>query len=458
MHEALQRLKAQPRHVVVVCGGAVSGSETAAYCAARGVTAIVLEQNLRPYGKIEDGLPRWHDKLRAKEYERIDQNLGLPDVYFVPSTKLGIDLPFEEVARSWSPSAVLLANGAWRDRPLPVPGAEQYAGKGLVYQNPFVYWFNHYEEPGYDGPRFEVKDDAIVVGGGLASVDVVKIINIELYRAALRNRGISVPVVEIEHKGITATLQQHGVDPASLGVLGCTLYYRRRIKDMPLAFAKSGATPEQLAKTEAVREKMVAILAEKFRVRVADCELPVAPIVEDGRLVGLTFRRTEQRGGKLVELPGSEHDVRSPLVVSSIGSVPEPIAGVPTSGELYDYASWETGALRGLAGVFGLGNVLTGKGNIRDSRDNAQEISELVIRDYLGLQDESTEARGLAMVAGSHQAAQVAAKNVVESAIRRAKVSVERLQQIANAIDRRWQATGYGGDYAAWIGRHRPLA
>jgi hypothetical protein len=227
---------------------------------------------------------------------------------------------------------------------------------------------------------------------------------------------------------------------------------------MPLAFAKRGATPEQLAKTEAVREKMVAILAEKFRVRVADCELPVAPIVEDGRLVGLTFRRTEQRGGKLVELQGSEHDVRSPLVVSSIGSVPEPISGVPTSGELYDYASWETGALRGLAGVFGLGNVLTGKGNIRDSRDNAQEISELVIRDYLGLQDESTEARGLAMVAGSHQAAQVAAKNVVESAIRRAKVPVERLQQIANAIDRRWQATGYGGDYVAWISRHRPLA
>src|SRR4029077_13916998 len=103
-------------------------------------------------------------------------------VYFVPQTKLSADLPFDDVARRWGLSALLLANGAWRDRPLPVPGAEQYVGKGLVYQNPFVYWFNHYEEPGYDGPRYEVLDDALVVGGGLASVDVVKIINIELYR------------------------------------------------------------------------------------------------------------------------------------------------------------------------------------------------------------------------------------------------------------------------------------
>jgi ferredoxin--NADP+ reductase len=457
MHEQLRRLSAEPRHVVVVCGGAVSGSETAAYCAARGVTAIVLEQNVRPYGKIEDGLPRWHDKLRSKEYERIDQNLGQEGVYFVPKTKLGVDLPFEQVARGWGPSAVLLANGAWRDRPLPVPGVEPYIGKGLVYQNPFVYWFNHNEDAGYDGPRFEVVDDAIVVGGGLASVDVVKIINLELYRAALRARGIAVSVVEMEHRGITATLQQHGIDPATLGVRGCTLYYRRRVKDMPLAFARQGATAEQLAKTEAVREKMVGILAEKFRVRVEDCAVPVAPVVEAGRLVGLTFRKTEQKGGKSAEIPGSEREVRSGLIVSSIGSVPEAIAGVPTSGELYDYASWETGALRGLPGVFGLGNVLTGKGNIRESRENATEISELVIRDYLGLADETVvETRGLALAQGAHQAAQTAARSVVESAIRRAKISVERLAQMAAAIEKRWLDVGYDGSYAAWIARHKP--
>jgi NADPH-dependent glutamate synthase beta subunit-like oxidoreductase len=458
MHAQLQGLSSQARHVVIICGGAVSGSEAAAFCAARDITAIVLEQNVRPYGKIEDGLPRWHDKLRAQEYGRIDENLGRPGVFFVPSTKLGKDLAFRDVA-SFGASALVLANGAWRDRPLPVPGADAYIGKGLCYQNPFVYWFNHYEDTGYDGPRYDVVDDAVVVGGGLASVDVVKIINIELYRAALRARGIEVSVVDMEHKGITGTLKQHGIDPATLGVRGCTLYYRRRVRDMPLAFPKAGANAEQIQKTENVREKMVGILAEKFRVRVQDCELPVAPIVEDGRLLGLTFRRTEQKDGKSVEIPGSDHEVRSSLIVSSIGSVPEVVDGVPVKGELYDYASWETGSLRNLPGVFGLGNVLTGKGNIKDSRENAEEISTLVIRDYLGLHDApSDELRGVVAMQGAHDAASAAAKAMVQSAIRRAKVSSERLAQIAQAIESRWNEIGYDGNYTAWIARHKPEA
>jgi NADPH-dependent glutamate synthase beta subunit-like oxidoreductase len=452
MHERLQKFSFEPRHVVLICGGAVSGSEAAAYCAARGITAIVLEQNVRPYGKIEDGLPRWHDKLRAKEYERIDQNLAHPDIYFVPRTKLTTDLNVSEIIRDWGLSAILLANGAWRDRALPVPGADAYIDKGLVCQNPFVYWFNHYEESGYAGPRYEIVDDAVVVGGGLASVDVVKIINLELFRRALRERGIDVSVVDLEHKGITASLAQYGIAADSLGVRGCTLYYRRRVKDMPLAFAKQGATPEQLQKTEGVREKMVGILRDKFRVRVQDCCVPIAPIAENGRLVGLTFRRTEQKDGRSVEIPGSEHEVRSGLIVTSIGSVPEPITGIPTQGELYDYASWETGALRGLPGVFGLGNVLTGKGNIRESRDNAEQISELVIRDYLGLED----ARSVDLMQDAHAAAQQSAKLVAQSAVRRAKVSSERLRRIAQAIEQRWTEVGYQGDYAAWIAQNRP--
>ena len=461
--ETLQALKAEPRHVVVIVGGAVSGSEAAAVCAERGLTAIVLEQNVRPYGKIEDGLPRWHDKLRQKEYELIDANLARPGVYFVPQTKLGRDLSLEDLSARWGASVVLLANGAWRDRPLPVDGAEAYrdqrgsAGSaGLVYQNAFVYWFNHYEEPGYDGPRYEVHDDAVVIGGGLASVDVVKIINLELYRSALRKRGIEVPVVEMEHKGISATLAQHKIDPAELGVQGCTLYYRRRVKDMPLAFPKAGATPDQVAKTEAVREKMVKILEDKFRVRTRECSVPVAPVVENGRMVGLTFRRSEQRDGKLVEVAGSEFEVRSPLIVSSIGSVPEPVPAIPTKGELYDFASWESGALRGLHGVFGLGNVLTGKGNIRDSRENAEVISTQVIRDYLGLGEEP-RPDSEEPLRSAHAQAAAQAEGAIRSAIRRAKVSTEKLGTIAQDIAACWQRSGYDGDYKRWIQRNKPL-
>src|ERR1019366_1767905 len=59
----------QARHLVAVVGAATAGSEIARILADRGALVIVFEQNLRPYGKIEDGLPRWHVKQRKDEYE-----------------------------------------------------------------------------------------------------------------------------------------------------------------------------------------------------------------------------------------------------------------------------------------------------------------------------------------------------------------------------------------------------
>ncbi len=78
-----------PKHVVAVVGGATAGAEAAGLLASRGIAVVVFEQNVRPYGKIEDGLPRWHVKLRQKEYETINERLSHPLVHFVPRTKIG---------------------------------------------------------------------------------------------------------------------------------------------------------------------------------------------------------------------------------------------------------------------------------------------------------------------------------------------------------------------------------
>ncbi|HKU39663.1 MAG TPA: hypothetical protein VJR89_15995 [Polyangiales bacterium] len=445
----LDKLCSEPRHVVVIAGGAVSGSEAAAVCAERGILAIVFEQNLRPYGKIEDGLPRWHDKLRAQEYQRIDENLTRPNVLYVPRTLIGRDLPFSELHGRPGISAILLANGAWRDRPLGIDAAERCIGRGFVYQNPFVYWFNHAEDPEYTGPTYAVADDAIVVGGGLASVDVIKILNIELYRAALAARGIQVSVVHMEHAGIPKTLAEHELTPADLGIRGGTLYYRRRVRDMPIAFPRDDS-PEQRAKTEVVREKMVGILAQKYLVRVRDCHAPVDALIEGDRMLGLRFRKTELVDGKLRELPGSDYDVRSPLIVSSIGSVPEPMPGVPTKGELYDYADWTTGALRGLRGVYGLGNVLTGKGNIKESRENAREVSQRTIEAYLGIGSQPPEL----IVEEQHASRRAAAERAIDDALHAAPAQPQQIRALLERVQARWREVGYTGDYAAWIAAH----
>ncbi|MDX1648224.1 MAG: FAD-dependent oxidoreductase, partial [Myxococcota bacterium] len=141
--------------MVAVIGGATAGAEIAARLAERGARVVVFEQNPRPYGKIEDGLPRWHVGLRRKEYENIVSKLEKPGVEFVPCTRIGRDVPMEAIGREWGFSAVVLACGAWRDRPLPVEGAEDYVGRGLIYQNPFIIWFNHAEEKGWEGEEYE---------------------------------------------------------------------------------------------------------------------------------------------------------------------------------------------------------------------------------------------------------------------------------------------------------------
>ena len=442
--EALRSAR-DPRPVVAIVGGAVAGSEAALACAEGGAIAVVFEQGARPYGKIEDGLPRWHVKLRNKEYAKIDANLSAERVIFVPATEIGTDLRWEEVYQELGFTAIILANGAWSDRPMPVPGIERFEGHGLIYQNPFVYWFNHYEDAGYDGPRFDVADDTVVVGGGLASIDVIKIVNLELYARALRARGIEADMVEMEVKGIPRTLEAHGVAAEELGIQGCTLYYRRRKEDMPLASADD-PTPEQQKKLELARVKIMDRVMRKYLVRFQPLCRPLQPIADGATLSGLRFQKTEVVEGRVRGLEGSEFDVSTSLVISSIGSVPRAIQGIPTKGELYDFTDWETGELRDLPGVFGLGNVLTGKGNIKDSRENAVEIVETVVSAYVGVGGDPEEVP---------DGAREDAVNTARHATRGRPMRPEAMRALADRIRDRHAEIGYEG-YESWIAKHPP--
>ena len=145
-----------PGHFVAIVGGAAAGSEAAYRLSQRGIYCAVFEQHDLPYGKIDDGLPVWHVKLRQKEEEKIDDRLSDPRVFYVPHTHFGDDIHFYDLIHNWGFSVVLLANGAWKDRPLAVPGVDEFIGKGFEYQNPLVTWFNHRHEPRYEGRSFEI--------------------------------------------------------------------------------------------------------------------------------------------------------------------------------------------------------------------------------------------------------------------------------------------------------------
>ncbi len=443
----------QPSHCVAVIGGAVAGAETAGMLAEQGVEVVVFEQNRRPYGKIEDGLPRWHVALRQKEYEAIGKNLARPGVHFVPCTAVGRDVDFGELVHDWGFTGVVLANGAWRDRPLPLEGADAYVGRGLVYQNPFIIWFNHADEEGYDGPRFVPEDGVLVVGGGLASIDVVKALMLETVRAAMRERGIEVDMVELEVKGIPRILAGHGIAFEDLGLEGCTLFYRREAKDMPLVEMPEGVPEARQEKVRAAREKLLAKAQEKYRFHFEPLCMPDELLVEDGRLVGLRFRRTVMKDGRPV--PTEEtFERRGPYVISSIGSIPLEIPGVPTRGELFDFSDWELGRIEGFPTVFSVGNVVTGKGNIVASRKHARKVTTVMAEAFLGLSANAAGSahEGEGKVADAARAAvREQAAPVVEGILRQPPIDPAVLERIRERVRARQQAVGYAGNYPAWV-------
>ncbi len=439
-----------PRHAVAIVGGATAGAEAAAILAERGVLCAVFEQNRRPYGKIEDGLPRWHDKLRRKEYDSINAKLDHPLVHFVPSTRIGADVAIDELARGWGFSAVILANGAWRDRPFPVDGADDFVGNGLVYQNRFIYWFNHYPETGYDGPVFGAPADAIVVGGGLASIDVVKVLQLEATVRALAERGIDADVLEMEHAGIPKTLAEHGLAWADLGLPGAALYYRRRVEDMPLASGPADADAARVAKLEATRRKILDKATEKYLFRVFPQHLPVEILTEQGRVSGVRFQRTRIEDGRAVPIEGELVEVATSMVVSSIGSVPEPIQGIEQNGQLYRFKDVATGRLDGFDNVFGTGNVVTGKGNINVSRKHSIEISTYVAESFLGIGGDHHAAE-TSLLDDAGAAARRSANQVGDWVEGRRPLEPDTVRGLLARIQERRAAVGCDRPYADWI-------
>lgn len=435
-------------HFVAVIGGAISGSVAAEILADNGIRVAVFEQNTRPYGKIEDGLPRWHVEQRKQEYGRIDARMKKPNVYFIPSIKLGRDFSLPQLFE-WGFSAVILANGAWRDRELGVPEAEEYVGKGLVYQNPFIYWYNHKNEKDYSGPRYETPDEAVVVGGGLASLDVVKVFQLENYERALKARGIQVGMHELE-KGIPEVCKTHGIKPEELGVKGCLLIYRRREQDMPLAQPPDNATPEQIAKTEMVRQKMLRLARDKYLFRVQDRRLTTGIVVENGCLVGLKVVETKIEGRKAEPIPGSEQELRAPLVVSSIGSVPEKLPGINMNGEYYTFAGKDVPCYSAMPRVFGVGNVVTGQGNIRVSLVHSQKVTKRVVDCMEG-------ADGNAGAAGGAEKQVATAMDTIGKQIGVIpQLSEAQIAAVERQVHALQQKVGFTADYDAWIAKVTP--
>ncbi len=63
----------------------------------------------------------------------------------------------------------------------------------------------------YNGPDYNLPDGTCVIGGGLASIDVVKMAIIEIAQKALKTqKGVNVDLFTFEKKGVAKILEDYG--------------------------------------------------------------------------------------------------------------------------------------------------------------------------------------------------------------------------------------------------------
>ncbi len=370
------------RHYIAVIGGSVAGSEAANMLAKKGYRVAVFDQNALPYGKLEEGLPMWHAGLRDRQEAAIDDKLDQPNIRYIPLVQIGKDIPFDELVNDWGFSAIILANGAWDDRKLSLERIHEFEGKNLFYQNPFLYWFNHKHEPDFKGNQIEIKNNAIVLGGGLASIDVIKIIMMELVMKALKEQHkIDIDVFTMEKKGVKAILEEQHLSLKDLGIVPANLVYRRDAEDMPLAQAK-GSSPEKIEKARQTSKKLLEKNIEKFQFNFIPRAVLIDEIIENDAFEGLAFRKVELDGRKII--PTDEtFEIRTKLVVSSIGSVPKKIKSLFYEGEQLKMRPETEYHVHGYDHVFAIGNAITGKGNIISSKKHGKEMTAKIIDSHL---------------------------------------------------------------------------
>ena len=177
-------------------------------------------------------------------------------------------------------------------------------------------------------------------------------------------------------------------------------------------------------------------------------------LVENGRLVGLKLAETQVEGRRAELIPGTEYELRAPLVISSIGSVPEVIPGVAMTGEYYTFSVDSLPRYIESDRVFGVGNVVTGQGNIRVSLVHSQKVTTQLVENYLGVRNGN---RGFSAFYAATEAKAAARANSVVDHIRASpplsRGEIAALEQRIRALQAR---VGYSSDYNSWIAKVTP--
>ena len=335
---------------VAVVGSGPAGLAAAQQLARAGHAVTVFEKNSRIGGLLRYGIPDF--KLDKRLIDWRMAQLAAEGVKFQTGTFIGKDAPGKGIAndatRTVSPKelqkefdAVILAGGSEQPRDLPVPGREL---QGVHYAMEFLVPQNKENAGGARNPINASGKHVVVIGGGDTGSDCVGTSN--------RHGAASVTQIEVmprapdqENKPLTWP-------------------------NWPLKLRTSSSHEEGC-------ERDWAISTKEF-------------VGENGQLKALKCVRVEFKEGKMVEIAGSEFEIKADLVFLAMGFT-NPLAQVLDAFGVEKDARGNAKATTDGAGcyqtnvkkVFAAGDMRRGQSlvvwAIREGRQAARAVDEFLM-------------------------------------------------------------------------------
>jgi hypothetical protein len=123
-------------------------------------------------------------------------------------------------------------------------------------------------------------------------------------------------------------------------------------------------------------------------------------------------------------------------------------------GEYYTFTDEDLPRYTGCEYVYGVGNVVTGQGNIRVSLIHSQKVTNQLIETYLGLANRDAPLSGVYKAAEAQVAGQT--QTIEEKIERLPPLSESQVAAIEQRIHGLQQRAGYTSDYDSWITKVTP--
>jgi hypothetical protein len=177
-------------------------------------------------------------------------------------------------------------------------------------------------------------------------------------------------------------LEKNNVTFKELNIGKAKLIYRRTAKDMPLKTPKDNSA-ESIEKAREVSQRLLNKYKEKYLFEFIPLCVPVGFTEENNRLKGITFQKVKVENGNILRIKNENFEIETKMLISSIGSLPEEINGLE-----YEYSSLKMRGdgdyhVFGFENVFAVGNAITGRGNIQESKQHGKQMTERIIDKHL---------------------------------------------------------------------------